>query len=88
MPKCKVSYHKAIVTKYCGPTEYHPARILVSDSDHKMYVSANSPEMMKLDRIEDMHEKAAEIFGDKYNYQGWFTGGWCGNKMVFVLVEK
>lgn len=73
--------HKAIITKYFGPTDTKGARIKASDEDGNEITISYPYELSGI----AVHQKAAEALKDKMKWKGDLIGGSWKNGYVFVF---
>ena len=74
---------KAILTKFCGATNYRGARIIATDSDGNRVVIGYPHELSG----EAVHRKAAEALCFKMKWTGQMIGGATRNGYAFVLED-
>lgn len=77
---------KAIETRYVGPTETKPARIIAEDMDgFAVRISADDPNLTGMDiRV---HERAARALADKMGWNGDLAGGGTKRGYAFVFIN-
>ena len=76
---------QAIVTKYLGPTDHRPARIMVKAQAGKLFVTWDDA----LD-VDENHDRAAQQFAQRLNWSGTLAGGALpdGRGNCYVFVER
>lgn len=76
--------YQAIRTRYVGPTNHRPGRVIASAAPGKIITSWDHDL-----GVVDNHVAAAKAFAEKYEWFGrWFGGSLDNAGYVFVLVDS
>lgn len=76
---------KAITTRYFGPTNTRPARIIATDMDGNNYTVGTD---MATDNYTTPHRTAAYGLAEKMKWPGKLVGGSVKGAMVWVFVDS